>query len=246
MNKRCTSTLLALAMGLSLTAPSMTTAYAAQTTSPIEFANGLAQPVFQIDQDIQRFCVYVETDYDTDADGKLDLLKVLVQLPTAAMNGDYQAGVIYEARPYIAGEGYHPGSSGHCSEEDLYRTASPRSPRGTATTAEVAANSRSGEYDFYENIDWYDYFLVRGFAVVTAAGLGTSGSEGYETCGTDLEIDAFASVIEWLTGSPDAPAYTNRTDNIQIDADWSNGKVGMTGRSYSGTTQFGIAGTGVK
>ena len=75
-------------------------------------------------------------------------------------------------------------------------------------------------------------------------GLGTKGSEGFETCGTDLEIDAFKCVIEWLTG--DRTAYTDRTGNIAIEADWSNGNVGMTGRSYAGTTQFGLATTGVK
>ena len=80
--------------------------------------------------------------------------------------------------------------------------------------------------------------------MVECGGLGTKGSEGYETCGTDLEIDAFKCVIEWLHG--DRVAYTDKTSNIAIKADWSNGKVGMTGRSYAGTTQFGLATTGVK
>ena len=98
-------------------------------------------------------------------------------------------------------------------------------------------------YD-YEDLTWYDYYLVRGYAVVECGGLGTRGSDGFETCGTDLEIDAFKCVIEWLTG--DRVAYTDKTSNIEIKADWSNGKVGMTGRSYAGTTQFGLATTGVK
>ena len=80
--------------------------------------------------------------------------------------------------------------------------------------------------------------------MVECGGLGTRDSEGFETCGTDLEIDAFKCVIEWLTG--DRVAYTDKTSNIAIEADWSNGKVGMTGRSYAGTTQFGLATTGVK
>ena len=95
----------------------------------------------------------------------------------------------------------------------------------------------------YEDLEWYDYYLVRGYAVVECGGLGTRGSEGYETCGSDLEIDAFKCVIEWLHG--DRVAYTDKTSNIRIYADWSNGKVGMTGRSYAGTTQFGLATTGV-
>ena len=97
-------------------------------------------------------------------------------------------------------------------------------------------------YD-YEDLNWYDYYLVRGFAVVECGGLGTKGSDGFETCGTDLEIDAFKCVIEWLHG--DRVAYTDKTSNVAISADWSSGKVGMTGRSYAGTTQFGLATTGV-
>ena len=80
------------------------------TLEPL-FMNGMAQPIFpyttgaveegydNANSDIIRFFVYVETDYDTDDDGKLDLVKALVQLPRAAMEGDYQAATIYEARP---------------------------------------------------------------------------------------------------------------------------------------------------
>ena len=97
-------------------------------------------------------------------------------------------------------------------------------------------------YD-YEDLDWYDYFLVRGYAAIEVGGLGTLGSEGLETCGADVETDAFKCVIEWLTG--DRAAYTDRTSNIEIKADWSNGNVAMTGRSYGGTTDFAVASTGV-
>lgn len=65
------------------------------------FANGMAQPIFPYGDTI-RFCVYVETDYDTDNDGKLDLVKALVQLPGAVLDG-MQVATIYEARPYITG-----------------------------------------------------------------------------------------------------------------------------------------------
>ena len=37
--------------------------------------------------DIIRYCVYVETNYDTDADGSGILVKALVQIPRAAMEG---------------------------------------------------------------------------------------------------------------------------------------------------------------
>ncbi|MEE1328154.1 MAG: CocE/NonD family hydrolase, partial [Oscillospiraceae bacterium] len=228
--------------------------------------NGLAQPILTYTNakvttytntsqygdgrynDIVRFCVYVETDYDTDGDGKLDLVKAVVQLPRAAMEGEYDAAVIYEARPYCAGENKPrpTGKEGPFDNSLLYSTAAPRTKNGVATTAEVAAAADAGDFYFYENLDWYDYFLVRGYAVVLSAGPGTRGSEGFETCGSDLETDAFACIIEWLAGKEGRVAYTDKTSNIAIEADWCNGQVGMTGRSYAGTTQFGLATTGVE
>ena len=232
------------------------------------FVNGMAQPVFPYTtgsvtsgysnetSDIARYCVYVETNYDTDGDGKLDLVKALVQVPKAAAEGDYKAATIYEARPYITG--CTDRSMGYDTEanfniNDLYATPAKRVAEGSVTTLEAAANAQSSDWYYYnpfedmmdyEDLEWYDYYLVRGYAVVECGGLGTRGSEGYETCGSDLEIDAFKCVIEWLSG--ERAAYTDKTSNIRIYADWSNGNVGMTGRSYAGTTQFGLATTGVK
>ena len=234
------------------------------------FVNGMAQPIFPFttgavkegysneDSDIIRYCVYVETNYDTDGDGKLDLVKALVQVPRAAAKGDYKAATIYEARPYITGctelYGYEDDlyNTGNFDIKAMYNTPAARKPVGSATTEKAAAAANSADWYYwnpeekmmdYEDLDWYDYYLVRGYAVVECGGLGTKGSEGFETCGTDLEIDAFKCVIEWLHG--DRVAYTDKTSNISIAADWSNKKVGMTGRSYAGTTQFGLATTGV-
>lgn len=231
--------------------------------------NGMAQPIFPYttgevtegysndESDIIRYCVYVETNYDTDDDGKLDLVKALVQIPRAAMEGNYKAATIYEARPYITGcnESMNPGKNLGSESYDiskLYSQPDKRVPAGTATTADAAAAADSADWYYwnpyeqmydYEDLNWYDYYLVRGFAVVECGGLGTKGSDGFETCGTDLEIDAFKCVIEWLHG--DRVAYTDKTSNVAISADWSSGKIGMTGRSYAGTTQFGLATTGV-
>lgn len=60
------------------------------------FSDGMAQPVFKYsdaraegytnaNSELWRFCVYVESDYDTDLDGKCDLMKVYVQVPRAAV-----------------------------------------------------------------------------------------------------------------------------------------------------------------
>ena len=232
------------------------------------FVNGMAQPIFPFttgaveegysnkDSDIIRYCVYVETNYDTDGDGKLDLVKALVQVPRAAVEGDYEAATIYEARPYITGctnRGMGYDTEDGYDMTKLYAQPEARDSLGKTSTMEAAADADSSDWYYYnpfedmmdyEDLDWYDYYLVRGYAVVECGGLGTRGSEGFETCGSDLEIDAFKCVIEWLSG--ERAAYTDKTSNIQIHADWSNGSVGMTGRSYAGTTQFGLATTGVE
>jgi X-Pro dipeptidyl-peptidase len=258
---------------------------------PLEpyFVNGLAQPIFYYGnskyydttgEGAVRFVVYVESDLDTDGDGKLDLVKALVQLPRAALEGA-KFSTIYEARPYIEGTGsqsvpsavqtagntYLNNNPGF-SHADLYGTPAPRVPAGETTTAELVgfANYTDWYYIYsysgsgngsatissgtganetqYEDLNWYDYFLVRGYAVVESAGIGSAGSEGFSTCGSDVEINGFKSVIEWLTG--DRKAYSDKVGNIEIKADWSNGIVGMTGRSYAGTTQFALATTGVR
>ncbi len=126
------------------------------------FINGEAQPIFpytsgaveegysNADSDIIRFFVYVESNYDTDQDGKLDLVKALVQLPRAAMEGDYQAATIYEARPYITGctDRYNSVDvTGDYDIDAMYSQPAARVAAGTATTEEVAAVADSK--------DWY-------------------------------------------------------------------------------------------
>ena len=244
------------------------------------FVGGVAQPIFPYtsgvptedgysndNSDIIRYSVYVETNYDTDGDGKLDLVKALVQLPRAAAEGKYKAAAIYDARPYITGCTDNGEARKFTYKKDdlgydlnsLYAQPNARQAEGEAGTMETAAKAKADEWyyvspyesgswgDFYdyEDLDWYDYFLVRGYAVVEVGGLGTRGSEGLETCGADVETDAFKCVVEWLAQNSSRVAYTDKKNNIRIKADWSNGNVAMTGRSYGGTTDFAVASTGV-
>ena len=247
------------------------------------FVNGVAQPIFpytsgvptaegysNVNSDIIRYSVYVETNYDTDGDGKLDLVKALVQIPRAAATNpnNHNFATIMDARPYITGctdNGddrkftYKEGDLGY-DLNSLYGSAKyQRVSDREMSTMDAAKKAKAEEWyyvspyesgswgDFYdyEDLDWYDYFLVRGYAVVEVGGLGTRGSEGLETCGADVETDAFKCVVEWLAQNSRRVAYTDKENNIQIKADWSNGNVAMTGRSYGGTTDFAVASTGV-
>ncbi|MFR7444150.1 MAG: CocE/NonD family hydrolase [Sellimonas intestinalis] len=65
--------------------------------------------------------------------------------------------------------------------------------------------------------------------------------DGFNFVGSDYERDAFKSVVEWLHG--DRVAYADREGTISTKADWSNGNVAMTGRSYAGTMPFAVATT---
>ena len=239
------------------------------------FENGLAQPVFPFtdgksgkDYDaatsnIVRYCVYVESDYDMDGDGKRDLVKACIQVPRSAVEGNYKAATLYEARPYCAGinaDGYE-----HMKEvqdkvyrkfdfADLYKEVAPRVPTGEISAMELALKTDPADWYYedqgckgsmvYENLESFNYYLVRGFAVVVSAGFGALGSDGFNFVGSDFERDAFKAVVEWLHG--DRVAYADREGTIQTKADWSNGNVAMTGRSYAGTMPFAVATTGVE
>ena len=236
--------------------------FMAMNTEPMApfFYNGVAQPIFDYNE-VVRFTVYIESNFDTDEDGKLDLIKAVIQLPKSALQGTKVASV-YEAIPYTAGMNSVANAPFMAPEgstydlNKLYSTPPARVPAGITTTAEHAPKADPRDWTYYyganatgnpncfNNVRDYDYFLVRGFAVVLSAGRGTAQSEGISTCGSDVEIDGYKVVIDWLNGN--AKGYTNKTDNIEIKADWSNGNVGMHGTSYGGTTQFGLATTGVQ
>lgn len=256
------------------TAKKLYDAYRAEKKSPL-FLNGRAQPIFpyttgeKADQDykyedsqIVRFPVYVETDYDTDADGKPDLVKAIVQLPKAVAQGDFKAATILEARPYVAGtldenyvtlESLGLPTDGSYDMKKLHNQPAKRQPVSSETTVEAAKKAKASDWYYYspyeyiydyEDLNWYDYFLVRGYAFISSAGLGTKGSEGFNTTGSDLEINAFKNIIEWVNGK--RKAYTDKTSNVEIKADWATGNVAMTGLSWAGTTTFGVAATGVE
>ena len=224
------------------------------------FSSGYAQPFVDVkdasgysysnsDSDVIRFVVYVETDYDTDRDGKPDLVKTWVQLPRPAAEGDYQAPVLFEASPYACSTNnskYYPISDNTFDDTMLSSTPAKRVPQGLTSTKRIAD---AFTYDDIKDYEYYyyndnNYYLARGFALVGSSGLGTKGSEGLVLTGTSLEADSFKDIVEWLHG--DRKAYSNLTDNIEVKADWSNGKVAMTGVSYLGTLAYEVAATGVE
>lgn len=214
-------------------------------TQPL-FFNGKAVAVFDPQQAIHEV-VYVESDLDTDHDGKRDLLAATIVRPRETETG-LKLPVLYTASPYYRGT--------NDVDQDLHnvnrpfttatptptvagsttKTPAPRPIQGTTQQAELTCD----EPNFYS---LNEYLLPRGFINVFAGGIGTRDSEGVRTCGSPAETASTTAIIEWLHG--DRVAFTNKTDGIAIKAWWCNGNIGMTGKSYLGTLALAAATTGV-
>jgi X-Pro dipeptidyl-peptidase len=199
------------------------------------FKEGQAQivPAFENSANWIREDLWVEADFDTDGDGRLDRMHVDVTRP-ARTNDGLQLPVIYESSPYYA------GTAGN--DRDLFWNVAhelgevPEPPRH----AEVV---RKGQRPTISNSQVYTW-VPRGFIVVHSSSPGTGLSDGSPTVGGDNESLAPKAVIEWLAGRDNG--YKERTGDEKVYAYWSTGKVGMTGTSYNGTIPLAAATTGVE
>jgi X-Pro dipeptidyl-peptidase len=209
------------------------------------FFNGKSQPVFDMSKVI-REVVYVASDLDTDQDGENDLLQVSVFRPSESKQLTMPA--LYTADPYFGGiiENEQRNHSVDLNLSDATNWQNPqyqalphlpaaKSTGQTAQTTETAVHK--APYSLNE------YMLARGYATVYAGAIGTRGSDGLRVTGAPEETEAAKAVIEWLHG--DRIAYTDRSRQQEVRANWCNGQIGMTGRSYLGTLQIALATTGV-
>lgn len=225
----------------------------AQTTTlpkPL-FFNGKAQPVYDTSHLLHEV-VYVESPQDSDADGLRDLLKVEITRPVES--NDKPVPVLYTASPYNQGTNDADGEK-LTHNVNVPLTAKPvmantveettNTPKPLPDSRVINGHTDTAEESFGNSFDYSlnDYFLARGFAVVYAAGIGTKESDGLRTTGDSEETTSTIAIIEWLNGT--RTAFTNRTANIAIDAQWSNHHIAMTGRSYLGTLATAAATTGV-
>ena len=218
------------------------------------FFNGKAQAVFDTSKLI-REVVYIEAPLDTDNDGKRDLLKTEIIRPIDTQKG-LKVPVVFTASPYDQGTNDKVADKLiHNVNQPLIRKRLNKTTYKDVKTKFINNNlpkrrpikgySKKTEETFTKNWTYSlnDYFLARGFAVVYSAGIGTRGSNGVRTVGTVDETLSATSVIEWLHGN--RIAFTNRFDDISIQAWWCNGNVAMTGRSYLGTLSTACALSGV-
>ena len=178
--------------------------------------------------------LWVETEFDTDGDGKPDRMHVDVWRPAQTEDKKLKLPVIYESSPYFAGTGtadkaYFWNPNHELGAVPPVRKAFPpitlRGERPVISKSQV------------------DQWLPRGFAVVHSSSPGTGLSQGCPTVGGDNESLAPKAVIDWLNGR--ANGYTTPDGDEKVIAFWATGKVGMTGTSYNGTLPLAAATTGV-
>ena len=199
------------------------------------FENGEAQIVeaFTSPKSWIREDLWVETEFDTDGDGKPDRMHVDVTRPEATNHG-LKLPVIYESSPYYAGTaGNDPELFWNVKHEI---GAVPVPPKHV----EVKQRSRRPIISNSQVKTW----VPRDYIVVHSCSPGTGLSDGSPTVGGTNESLAPKAVIQWLTGKENG--YSSREGSEKVAAFWSTGKVGMTGTSYNGTLPLAAATTGVE
>lgn len=199
------------------------------------FRNGEAQvvPEFQNPELWIRQTLWVETEFDSDGDGKPDRVHVAVTRPRQTETEGLKVAVIYESSPYYAGlaasKEYFWNVKHELGEDPPARAPAPR------IAFHATRNAISNEH--------IQQWVPRGFAVVHSEAPGTGLSQGCSPMGARHEALAPKAVIDWLNGR--AKGFTTRDGDDTVTAYWATGNVGMTGTSYNGTLALAAATTGV-
>ncbi len=209
---------------------------AAAPTVPV-FVDGEAQivPGFRNRNEWIRHDLFVETEFDSDGDGKLDRVHVAVTRPKQTDTEGLKVAVIYNTSPYFAGTGSTAKEHFWNPRQELGDPPPPREDPpaiGHRSLRPVISNA------------YVDEWVPRGFAVVHSESPGTGLSQGCPTVGGPNESLAPKAVIDWLNGR--AKGYKELDTDEEVIAYWCTGKVGMIGTSYEGTLPLAAATTGVE
>jgi X-Pro dipeptidyl-peptidase len=204
-------------------------------TLPV-FTDGQAQvvPGFQDAEQWIRQTLWVETEFDSDGDGKRDRVFTDVTRPRQTDTEGLKVPVIYASSPYYA------GTSG--DRKFLWNVNQELGTAPPVRTSQPAVNYRPTRPNV--STSEVNTWVPRGFAVVHSEAPGTGLSDGCPTVGDSPEQLAPKAVIDWLNGR--ARGYTTADGSEEVAATgWSTGRVGMTGTSYNGTIPLAAAVTGV-
>jgi X-Pro dipeptidyl-peptidase len=208
---------------------------ASAQTKPV-FEDGQAQIVegFSDETAWIREELWVETEFDSDGDGKLDRVHVAVVRQAQTETEGLHVPVIYGSSPYYSGT-----SGAREFLWDVRQEVGATPPPRTNQPPPPAGRTQPGISNAF-----VDTWVPRGFAVVHSESPGTGLSEGCPTVGAPNESLAPKAVIDWLNGR--AKGYRTVDGTEVVTAGWSTGKVGMTGTSYNGTLPLAAATTGVE
>ncbi len=176
----------------------------------------------------------METDFNSDGDGKKDRMRMDVTRPRQTESEGLKVAVVYESSPYFAGTSGDRKYLWDVKQE----VGAPPPPR-----TDQPAPPFKADRPFISNSE-VNNWVPRGFAVVHSEAPGTGLSQGCPTVGGHPEEYAPKAVIDWLNGR--AKGYTTATGSVEVKATWATGKVGMTGTSYNGTIPLAAATTGVE
>ncbi|MEU6851341.1 Xaa-Pro dipeptidyl-peptidase [Actinacidiphila alni] len=179
--------------------------------------HGLSQPDYSY-ADAIREAVWVDTGLDGDGDGRTDRVAVDIVRPSEPAAAGRKVPVIMDASPYYS-------CCGRGNENQL-------------KTYDAAGNIVQAPL-FYDN-----YFVPRGYASVLVDLAGTDRSDGCVDVGGPSDVQSAKAVVDWLNGR--GRGYSARSGGHRVTAGWTNGKVGMIGKSWDGTIANGVAATGVR
>ena len=208
---------------------------AQEKAAPV-FKDGEAQIIeaFNTPDQWIRHDLWVETNFDTDGDGKIDRMHVAVTRPFQTDSEGLTLPVIYVTSPYFAGVAPETeGAFWNVNHELGEKVAGIVHPEVT----------RKGKRPIISN-SHIKKWIPRGYIVVHSSSPGTGLSQGAPTVGGQNESLAPKAVIDWLCGR--VSGYTTPYGSEIVVAYWSTGKVGMTGTSYNGTLPLAAATTGVE
>ncbi|WP_223199271.1 Xaa-Pro dipeptidyl-peptidase [Solihabitans fulvus] len=178
--------------------------------------DGGSQPIYSFTNAI-RETVWVDTGIDGDGDGHTDRVAADIIRPREPAQAGQKIPVIMDASPYYS-------CCGRGNESQVKTYDAQGRPVGFPL--------------YYDN-----YFVPRGYAVVLVDLTGTNKSQGCVDVGGRSDIASARAVVDWLNGR--AGGYTASSGGSAVRPDWTNGSVGMIGKSYDGTIADGVAATGV-
>ncbi|MFD9967875.1 Xaa-Pro dipeptidyl-peptidase [Streptomyces sp. NPDC059013] len=217
---------------------------AARADDPaLSIVGNRTQPVFSRADAVHQQ-VDIETEVDSDGDGRRDTVRMRILRPKETDTG-LKVATIVEASPYWAG-----GNDVRNHDVDVDVDGLP--PHGRLTgdarvPGLVTPYEEQGSAGLSaSSVPWSgytdNYFLPRGYAVAQLDSLGTGGSTGCPTSGGRNETLGAKAAVDWLNGR----ARGWDLDGRPVGAAWSTGDTAMMGISYNGTLPTAVATTGVE